>query len=303
MDNADNARLIVDTLAINPLDPKDLITTAGLFGIWGILFAETGLLVGFFFPGDSLLFLAGVAASTVAEQIFGAGVSLSLPGLLIGAPIAAIVGAQLGHWLGARYGRRMFERPESRLFRTEYVEKAEFYFNKYGPAKAVVLARFIPIVRTFLNPVAGMLGMPARQFFIWNVVGAILWTDGIILAGYLLAAQIIKVIDPEDIDHYLLPVIVLIVLISVLPVIFEFFRERRAKAKEAEAHARAAEAEARIAEAGANIVEAVEHVVETATQQMPAVSDQRPGQVYGSGAYNAPQQGNQGYDDGQGYRR
>jgi membrane-associated protein len=303
VDNADNARLIVDTLAINPLDPKDLITTVGLLGIWGILFAETGLLVGFFFPGDSLLFLAGVAASTVAEQIFGPGVSLSLPGLLIGAPIAAIVGAQLGHWLGAKYGRRMFERPESRLFRTEYVDKAEFYFKKYGPAKAVVLARFIPIVRTFLNPVAGMLGMPAREFFLWNVVGAILWTDGIILAGYLLAAQIIKVIDPEDIDHYLLPVIVLIVLISVLPVIFEFIRERRAKAKEAEAHARAAEAEARIAEAGANIVEAVEHVVEAATQQMPAVSDHRPGQVYGGGVYNNPQQGNQGYDEGQGYRR
>ncbi len=302
VDNADNARFIVDTLAINPLDPKELITAAGLFGIWGILFAETGLLVGFFFPGDSLLFLAGVAASSVAEQIFGDGVSLSLPGLLIGAPIAAIVGAQLGHWLGAKYGRRMFERPESRLFKTEYVDKAEFYFKKYGPAKAVVLARFIPIVRTFLNPVAGMLGMPARQFFVWNVVGAILWTDGIILAGYLLAAQIIKVIKPEDIDHYLLPVIVLIVLISVLPVFLEFFRERRAKAKEAAAHARTAEAEARIVEAEANIVEAVEHVVEAATQQMPAVSDQRPGQVYGGGRTN-PQQPGQGYDDGQGYRR
>ncbi|MDR7280170.1 DedA family protein [Catenuloplanes atrovinosus] len=297
MDNADNARLIVDNLAVNPLDPKDLITTVGLLGIWGILFAETGLLVGFFFPGDSLLFLAGVAASTVAEEIFGPGVSLSLPGLLIGAPIAAIVGAQLGHWLGARYGRRMFERPESRLFKKDYVDKAEFYFNKYGPAKAVVLARFIPIVRTFLNPVAGMLGMPAKTFFLWNVVGAIIWTDGIILAGYLLAAQIIKVIDPEDIDHYLLPVIVLIVLVSVLPVFFEFFRERRAKAKEAEAHARTAEAEARIVEAEANIVEAVEHVVEAATQQIPAVSDQhRPGQVYGGGGYD-PQQG-QGYDGG-----
>ncbi|GAB7041472.1 MULTISPECIES: DedA family protein [Catenuloplanes] len=292
MDNADNARLIVDNLALNPLDPKELITAVGLVGIWGILFAETGLLVGFFFPGDSLLFLAGVAASTVAEQIFGEGVSLSLPGLLIGAPIAAIVGAQLGHWLGAKYGRRMFERPESKLFKKEYVDKAEFYFNKYGPAKAVVLARFIPIVRTFLNPVAGMLGMPAKTFFLWNVVGAILWTDGIILAGYLLAAQIIKVIDPEDIDHYLLPVVVLIVLISVLPVFFEFFRERRAKAKEAEAHARAAEAEARIVEAEANIVEAVEHVVEAATQQIPAVSDQhRPGQgggqVYGGGTYGS----------------
>ncbi len=196
MDNADNARLIVDNLALNPLDPKELIATVGLLGIWGILFfAETGLLVGFFFPGDSLLFLAGVAASTVAEELLGEGVSLSLPGLLIGAPIAAIVGAQLGHWLGAKYGRRMFERPESKLFKKDYVDKAEFYFNKYGPAKAVVLARFIPVVRTFLNPVAGMLGMPAKQFLMWNVIGAILWTDGIILAGYLLAAQINRFMD------------------------------------------------------------------------------------------------------------
>ncbi|MDP9798380.1 membrane-associated protein [Catenuloplanes nepalensis] len=294
MDNADNARLIVDNLALNPLDPKELIATVGLLGIWGILFAETGLLVGFFFPGDSLLFLAGVAASTVAEELLGEGVSLSLPGLLIGAPIAAIVGAQLGHWLGAKYGRRMFERPESKLFKKDYVDKAEFYFNKYGPAKAVVLARFIPVVRTFLNPVAGMLGMPAKQFLMWNVIGAILWTDGIILAGYLLAAQINRFMDPEDIDHYLLPVILLIVLISVLPVFVEFFRERRAKAKEAAAHARTAEAEARIVEAEANIVEAVEHVVEAATQQMPAVSDphNRPGQgggqVYGSGTYGTP---------------
>src|SRR3712207_1401336 len=109
----------------------------------------------------------------------------------------------------------MFDRPDSRLFKAEYVEKAEYYFRKFGPAKAVVLARFIPIVRTFLNPVAGMLGMPAKTFLLWNVIGGILWTDGIILGGYLLAEQIIKVIDPADIDHYILPVVALIVLISV----------------------------------------------------------------------------------------
>ena len=83
----------------------------------------------------------------------------------------------------------MFDKPDSRIFKREYVEKAEYYFNKFGPAKAVILARFIPIVRTFLNPVAGVLEMPARQFFTYNVVGAILWTDGILLVGYLLAAS------------------------------------------------------------------------------------------------------------------
>jgi membrane-associated protein len=217
-----------EQLALNPMDPKDLLQTFGLIGVWAILFAETGLLVGFFFPGDSLLFLAGVAASPVADSIFGDGTRISLAGLLIGAPLCAIVGAQLGHLLGAKYGRRMFERPDSKLFKREYVEKAEYYFEKFGPAKAVVLARFIPIVRTFLNPVAGTLGMPARQFFLWNVVGAILWCDGIILIGYLLAQQIYDAIG-DKIDHYILPVVALIVLISVLPIIIEMLRERRAK--------------------------------------------------------------------------
>ena len=134
----------------------------------------------------------------------------------------------------------MFERPDSRLFKREYVDKAEYYFEKFGPAKAVVLARFIPIVRTFLNPVAGTLGMPARKFLLWNIVGAILWTDGVLLLGYLLAQQIYDAIG-DKIDHYILPVVALIVLISVLPILIEIIRERRAKkrAPRAEATSRA----------------------------------------------------------------
>jgi len=217
-----------EQLALNPMDPKDLLQTFGLIGVWAILFAETGLLIGFFFPGDSLLFLAGVAASPVADSIFGDGTKISLAGLLIGAPLCAIAGAQLGHLLGARYGRRMFDKPDSKLFKREYVEKAEYYFEKFGPAKAVVLARFIPIVRTFLNPVAGMLGMPARQFLLWNIVGAVLWTDGVLLIGYLLAQQIYDAIG-DKIDHYILPVVALVVLISVLPILIEIIRDRRAK--------------------------------------------------------------------------
>jgi membrane-associated protein len=228
-----DTRALTEQFALNPLDPKDLVQTFGLYGVWAILFAETGLLVGFFFPGDSLLFLAGVAASPVAESIFGDGARMSLVGLLIGAPICAVVGAQFGHFLGARYGRRMFDKPDSRLFKREYVEKAEYYFEKFGPAKAVVLARFIPIVRTFLNPVAGTLGMPARKFLLWNVIGALLWTDGIILVGYLLARQIYDAIG-DQIDHYILPVVALIVLISVLPIAIEMIRERKAKKRAAE---------------------------------------------------------------------
>jgi membrane-associated protein len=160
----------VETLALNPLSASDLISALGTFaliGVLAIIFAETGLLVGFFFPGDSLLFIAGIAASSFAGKIVP-GTHLSLWVLLIGTPICAIAGAQLGHFLGARYGRKFFERPNSRLFKQEYVDKAEYYFDKFGPAKAVILARFIPIVRTFLNPVAGMLGMPARRFFVYN---------------------------------------------------------------------------------------------------------------------------------------
>jgi membrane-associated protein len=228
VDTAEKTRALSETLAVNPLDAKALLKAFGLIGVWVIMFAETGLMVGFFLPGDSLLFLAGIAASPVAEEIVGTHLSLSW--LLVVTPICAIVGAQLGHWLGARYGRPLFERPNSRLFKREYVEKAEFYFNKYGPAKAVVLARFIPIVRTFLNPVAGVLHMPARQFFVWNVVGAVLWVDGILLAGWALAKKITDYIPPEKIDTYILPVTFLIVLISLLPIFIEVGRgyaERR----------------------------------------------------------------------------
>lgn len=224
---------IAEFASFNPINPQDWLRLFGAFavyGVWFILFAETGLMVGFFLPGDSLLFVAGVfATEALAQQ----GIQLNIWGLLIGGPIAAIAGAQLGHWFGARYGRKLFDKPDSRLFKREYVTKAEHYFQKFGPRRAIVLARFIPIVRTFMNPVAGVLGMPARQFFVWNVIGAILWVDGIVLAAYLLSDQIIEVIGgPEKIDTYILPFIFVIVFISLIPIFVEFFRERRAKKRE-----------------------------------------------------------------------
>jgi membrane-associated protein len=216
------------SLAINVLDPKSLIQSFGLFGVMALMFVETGLLVGFFFPGDSLLFVAGIAASPVATDILRVR-PLPLPVLLVGAPACAIAGAQLGHHLGARYGVRLFDRPDSRLFKAEYVKRAEHYFTRYGAAKAVVLARFIPIVRTFLNPVAGMLHMPARQFLGWNIVGGVLWTDGVLLAGYLPARKLRDTIGATNIDRYLLPVVGVIVVVSVLPIVFEVIRTRRAE--------------------------------------------------------------------------
>jgi len=227
VDTPSTVQSLGDGVAINPLDPKDLITSFGLVGVWAILFAETGLLVGFFLPGDSLLFLAGVAASEVGRELVGQ--PLSLTGLLLGAPVCAIAGAQLGHFLGAKFGRGLFDRPDSRFFKPEHVVAAERYFEKFGPAKAVVLARFIPIVRTFLNPVAGVLEMPARTFFLWNVIGGVLWTDGIILAGYLLGDSI----PHEAIDRYLLPVVAVIIVVSTLPVLVELLRARRSRRRSA----------------------------------------------------------------------
>ncbi len=227
MDTADKVRALSESLG-SLLNPAELIRSVGLIGVWGIIFAETGLLVGFFFPGDSLLFLAGVAASPVADLIpTFKNLHLPIVALLIVTPVCAIAGAQLGHWLGHRYGARMFARPDSRLFKREYVDKAERVFVRFGPPKAIVLARFIPIVRTFMNPVAGVLRVPARTFFIWNVVGGLIWTDGVLLLGYFLAKQIISVIPPDKLDVYILPAVVVIILISLIPIFIEIVRTRR----------------------------------------------------------------------------
>ncbi|TDD23541.1 DedA family protein [Nonomuraea diastatica] len=209
----------------NLLDPTWWLTILGAFatvGVLAIIFAETGLLLGFFLPGDSLLVAAGIFSSAAVAQ--GMGITpLSLPVLLIGTPLCAIAGAQLGHFLGARFGRRLFDKPDSRLFKREHVLRAEEFFEKFGPAKAVVLARFVPIVRTFMNPVAGVLEMPAKRFLVWNVIGGIVWTEGLILLGNALGREV----DPKQIDKYILPGVFLIVLISIIPIIVEVIKKRR----------------------------------------------------------------------------
>ncbi|TDD02650.1 DedA family protein [Nonomuraea deserti] len=209
----------------NLLDPTWWLTILGAFatvGVLAIIFAETGLLLGFFLPGDSLLVAAGIFSSAAVAQ--GMGITpLSLPVLLIGTPLCAIAGAQLGHFLGARFGRRLFDKPDSRLFKREHVLRAEEFFEKFGPAKAVVLARFVPIVRTFMNPVAGVLEMPAKRFLVWNIVGGVVWTEGLILLGNALGREV----DPKQIDKYILPGVFLIVLISIIPIIVEVIKKRR----------------------------------------------------------------------------
>ncbi|GAA0279945.1 DedA family protein [Actinomadura nitritigenes] len=204
---------------LHPTAWLQLFGTFATIGVLAIIFAETGLLIGCILPGDSLLFTAGIltAVSTVNGQEFQ---SLSLPWLLVGGPVAAIAGAQLGHFLGASYGRRLFDRPDSKLFRREWVEKAEYYFNRFGPARAVLLARFIPIVRTFLNPLAGMLGMDARKFFLWNVIGGVVWTDALFLLGHFLGSEV------PDVEKYILPGVAVILVLSVIPIVREIMKGR-----------------------------------------------------------------------------
>ncbi len=207
----------------NLLDPQWWLSMLGAFATVGvilIIFAETGLLFGFFLPGDSMLVAAGIFSVAGAADDLGIA-PLSLPGLLIGAPIAAVAGAQLGHLLGARFGRKLFDRPDSRLFKRKHVDKAEHYFEKFGPSRAVVLARFVPVVRTFLNPVAGMLGMDTRRFLLWNVLGGVAWVEAMLLFGRFVGSKV------DNIDRYILPGVFVVVLISLIPIVIEVIKNRR----------------------------------------------------------------------------
>ena len=208
------------TLALLPgfLDPQTLLGL-GLAGLLLIIFAETGLLIGFFLPGDSLLFLAGVFAASGQE-------GLALWMLVVGVPAAAFLGAQTGWLIGRSAGPRLLDRPDSRLFKRANVERAQAYLDKFGEGKAIVLARFLPIVRTFLNPVAGMLGVPARKFALFNALGAVLWGAGVPLAGYLVG-RAINDASNVSVDKYILPLTVVIVVVSLIPVLLEVRKARR----------------------------------------------------------------------------
>ena len=210
-------------IAANLFDAHSIVGDLGLVGVLAIIIAETGLLIGLAFPGDSLLFIAGIAASSAGAQILG-GASLSPLGIFLGAPIAAIVGSQIGHFLGAKYGRKLFDRPNGRFFTQDRVVQTEKWLSKYGVGKALVLARFIPFVRTLINPMVGIIGYPARKFFAWNVIGAVIWTELVLSAGYILGNKI-----SGSIDKYLLPIIALIVIASVIPVAIEVLKEWRTK--------------------------------------------------------------------------
>jgi membrane-associated protein len=210
-------------IAANLFDAHSIVGDLGLVGVLAIIFAETGLLVGLAFPGDSLLFIAGIAASSSGAAILG-GASLNPAAIFLGAPLAAIVGSQVGHFFGAKYGRKLFDRPNGKFFTQERVAQTERWLSKYGVGKALILARFIPFVRTLINPMVGIIGYPARKFILWNVIGAVIWTELVLSAGYILGEKV-----SGSIDKYLLPIIALIIFVSVLPVALEVLREWRTK--------------------------------------------------------------------------
>ena len=198
------------------MDPTTLLEAAGTIGLFLIVFAESGILAGFFLPGDSLLFTAGLLA---AEGIF------NLPLILVGCFVAAVAGDQVGYAFGRRVGPALFRRPESRFFHRGNVERAQRYFAAHGP-KTVVLARFIPIVRTFTPVVAGVGHMHYRTFVTYNVIGGFLWAVGITGLGYVLGESI------PDIDRYLIPGVLVIVAVSFVPVARELWKARiRARAE------------------------------------------------------------------------
>jgi membrane-associated protein len=187
---------------------KHLIETFGTIGLLVTIFAESCLI--FFLPGDTLLFTAGLLASQG---------KLNVAVILIGAFAAAVFGNQVGYAVGNRVGPALFK-PGSRLFKAEYVVRAEEYFARYG-SRTIVLARFIPAVRTFAPILAGIGTMRYRTFFTYNVVGALLWAGGVTLLGYTLGKTV------HGIDRYLLPVILVIAAASAVPVVLEIRRNRR----------------------------------------------------------------------------
>jgi membrane-associated protein len=201
------------------LDPEKLIDTVGLIGIFFVIFAESGLLIGFFLPGDSLLFTAGFLAS--APSSVDESLHLPLGFLLVGCFIAAVTGDQVGYIFGRRVGPALFRRPDSRFFKQENVEKAHAFFEKYG-AKTIVLARFVPIVRTFAPIVAGVSNMKYRTFVTFNIVGGLLWAVGVTMLGYFLGQ--VKVIE-ENIEL----AAIVVVGISVMPIALELWKARKEK--------------------------------------------------------------------------
>ena len=203
------------------LDAQAVVSSLGLIGVLAIIFMETGLLIGLIFPGGEVVFLAGIAASGTGAAILG-DAKLSAPLLFALAPVAAIVGGEVGYWFGKKFGRKFFDRPNTRFFNQKMVANTEKWLIKYGPRKALVFGRFVPFARTLINPVCGVANLDRKLFSTWNAIGAIIWTQVAIGIGYLLG-DVIK----GSVNKYLYPVVGIIVLISLLPLLKGIYEERK----------------------------------------------------------------------------
>lgn len=196
-------------------DLPSLVKAAGLLGIFAIVFAESGLFIGFFLPGDSLLFTAGFLAS----QGF-----LDIRWLLILSFAGAVLGDSFGYAFGRRVGYRIFTKEDSLLFHKDHLRKAKVFYEKYG-GKAIFLARFLPIVRTFAPILAGVGNMNYRKFLLFNIMGGLAWAVGITLTGFYLGNLI------PDIDRYLIPIVLLIIFVSVLPTAIHILKDPDSRKK------------------------------------------------------------------------
>ena len=204
-------------------DAGAVVSTLGLIGVLAIIFMETGLLIGLVFPGGEVVFLAGMAASSAGADVLG-DAKLSTPLLFLTAPIAAIVGGEVGYWFGRKYGRKFFERPDTRFFNQNMVRRVEKLLAQYGPRKALVFGRFIPFARTLLNPTCGVVLLDRKLFSTWNAIGAIIWTQIAIGIGYLLGDAL-----GDKANSYMYMVVGVIVLITLIPMVFGLFKEWRTK--------------------------------------------------------------------------
>jgi membrane-associated protein len=217
--------VFTDQIALLPewMNPETLLQSLGPWAFWGavaIIFAECGLLIGFFLPGDSLLFVVGlfVAQGFIDLPIWLACLILS---------VAAVAGNIVGYWVGAKIGPPLFDKPDSRIFKKEYVTKSHDFFERYGPS-AIILARFVPIVRTFITAIAGIAGMEFRKYVLYSTIGGVLWATGVTLAGYFLG-NVPFVKDNLEI------MILAVVFVSVIPIIIEYLRHRSQEKKAAAA--------------------------------------------------------------------
>lgn len=217
-----NPKVIIDTL----LDKMGVYVYVGLFLI---VFAETGLAIGFFLPGDSLLVVAG---------LFAAAGKLDLMILMITLFVAAVVGDAVGYYSGKKMGAALFTRPKSRIFNPKHIKKAHAFYEKHG-GKTIVIARFVPIVRTFAPIVAGAANMPYRQFLFYNVFGGLFWVTSMLLAGYFLGGLVEQAVtnifgvEGFKLEDHIDKVVIVVVLLSILPIIFEWIKARREKKHEA----------------------------------------------------------------------